>query len=87
MSTITFDTLKFAERLEKAGFSREQSAALAEAQKESLAEAMDTQLATRSDTSAIRLDIQKMDGEIKLIKWMLGAMLGIGLTTLFKLFS
>jgi len=33
MSAITFDTLKFVERLEKAGMSREYAAALAEAQK------------------------------------------------------
>lgn len=80
MSTITFDTLKFAERLEKAGFTREQSSAIAEAQKESLSEALETQLATKSDMSSIRT-------ELAVLKWMMGAMLGIGLTILFKLFS
>jgi hypothetical protein len=34
MTAITFDTLKFAERLEKAGASRELASAMAEAQKE-----------------------------------------------------
>lgn len=80
MSTITFDTLKFAERLEKAGFTREQSSAITEAQKESLSEALETQLATKSDMSSIRT-------ELAVLKWMMGAMLGIGLTILFKLFS
>jgi hypothetical protein len=36
MASITFDTLKFVERLEKAGMSRDQAAAIAEAQKRSL---------------------------------------------------
>ncbi len=80
MTTITFDTLKFAERLEKAGFTHEQSSAIADAQKESLSEALETQIATKSDMSSIRT-------ELAVLKWMMGAMLGIGLTILFKLFS
>ena len=42
MSTITFDTHKFVERLEKAGASRELAAALVDAQRDSLAQALDT---------------------------------------------
>jgi len=34
MSTITFDTFKFVDRLERAGLSREQAAAIVEAQKD-----------------------------------------------------
>ena len=45
MSTIAFDTLKHAERLEKAGLTREQAGAMAEAQKEVFAEALESQLA------------------------------------------
>lgn len=37
MATITFDTLKFSEKLEKAGLPREQVAAIAEAQKDAFA--------------------------------------------------
>ena len=80
MTTITFDTLKFAERLEKAGFTREQASAVAEAQKDSLSEALETQLATKNDMSVIRT-------ELAVLKWMMGAMLGIGVTILFKLFG
>jgi hypothetical protein len=40
MATITFDTLKFVERLEKAGVSREQATAFADAQKEAFSEAL-----------------------------------------------
>ncbi len=51
MSTITFDTLKCAERLERGGFTRDQAKAEAEA----LAEAFDAsaqELATKTDLKA-----------------------------------
>ena len=48
--------------------------------KESLSETLETQLATKSDMSSIRT-------ELAVLKWMMGAMLGIGFTILFKLFS
>ncbi len=67
MATITFDTLKFVERLEKAGMSRDQATAIAEAQKEAFAEAMDSQLATKSDL---------LEMENRLIKWGIGLALG-----------
>ncbi len=54
MATITFDTLKFVEKLEKAGMSRDQASAIAEAQKDAFSEAMDSQIATKSD----RLEIE-----------------------------
>jgi hypothetical protein len=41
MTTVTFNTLKFVKRLERAGIPREQAAAMAEA--------LDTQLATKAD--------------------------------------
>ena len=67
MATITFDTFKFVEKLEKAGLPREQAAAIAEAQKDAFAEAMDSQLATKSDL---------MGMENRLIKWSIGLTLG-----------
>lgn len=91
MSSITFDTFKFVERLEKAGATRELAAALVEVQKESIAEVIDSQLATKSDLRAVKdelkTDIYVIRTEMAVIKWMMGAMLGIGLTILFKLFS
>lgn len=79
MSTITFDTLKFVERLEKAGMPREQASALAEAQKEVFSEALDSTLATRTDISKldssvkadirdVRDDVAKLDKEVALVK-------------------
>lgn len=77
MSTITFDTLKFAERLEKAGASHELAIAMIEVQKESLAEVMDAQLATKSDIRDVKGDIQRLDYEIRLLKWMVGLSLAL----------
>ncbi len=59
MATVTFDTFKFVDRLEKAGLSREQAAAIAEAQKDAFAEALDSSLATRADIARLE---SRMDG-------------------------
>jgi len=90
MATITFDTLKFVERLEKAGVPREQAAAFSEAQKEAFAEALDTSLATKHDIEALRVDISKLDarisGELILVKWMLGVVIAIAIANFAKQF-
>ena len=90
MATITFDTLKFVERLEKAGVSRDQAAAFADAQKEAFAEALDTSIATKNDIESVRLDIAKLDakiiGEITLMKWMLGVVIIIAVANFAKQF-
>jgi hypothetical protein len=87
MSTITFDTLKFAERLEKAGVSREQASAMAEAFKDASGEA---EIATRKDialaVAEIRTDIAIVRGEQVLVKWMLGAVLAIAIANFAKQF-
>lgn len=81
MSAITFDTLKFAERLEKAGASRELASALAEVQKESLSEVMDSTLVTKSDLTGtenvLQKEIQRLDYEIRLVRWMVGLSLAL----------
>ena len=97
MSTITFDTLRFAERLEKAGVPREQAAAMAEAQKEALSEALDTVLATKSDIQSLHQDLTKMTGDLKgemtalrgemtSIKWMLGVLVALAIASFAKQF-
>ena len=53
MATITFDTLKFVERLEKAGVSREQASAMAEAFKDASIEA---ELAQKMIWISLKLD-------------------------------
>ena len=79
MSIVTFDTFKFVDRLEKAGLSREQAAAIVDAQKDAFAEALDTTLATKSD-------IARVEQDLVLVKWMLGAVLGLAIANFAKQF-
>lgn len=83
MSTIAFDTLKFAERLEKAGLTREQATAIAEAQKDVFAEALETALATKADIARLEA---KFDYETALLKWMMGVLLAIAVVNFAKQF-
>lgn len=90
MSSIAFDTLKFAEKLEKAGASRELAAAIAEAQKESLAEVLDTTLATKPDIAELRHEMRElrteMSGKFTLHQWMLAALVAIAIANFAKQF-
>ena len=79
MSMVTFDTLKFVDKLEQAGVSREQAKAEAEALVTALSEAMDSQLATKSD-------INRLERELMVVKWMVGAVLGLAVTSFAKQF-
>lgn len=79
MSTITFDTLKFAERLEKAGLTREQAAAIAEAQKDAFSEALDSTLATKRD-------IDRLEAKMDKHNWMIGILIAIALANFAKQF-
>ena len=77
MATVTFDTLKFIEKLESAGITREQ--AKAEALVTALSEAMDSQLATKND-------INRLEKELVVVKWMVGAILGLAVANFAKQF-
>jgi len=83
MSSITFDTLKFANRLKRAGMSDEQAQVFAEAQKDVFAEALDTTLATKVDV--MRLEA-KLDREASLLKWMVGILLAVAFANFAKQF-
>ena len=100
MSTITFDTLKFSQRLEKAGATREYAIAEAEALSE-VFEIGTQDLATKGDINIVRSEMREIEmrvnselekklspirTELAVLKWMAGAGLGIGLTILFRLF-
>ncbi|MDK9720844.1 MAG: hypothetical protein OEL53_06635 [Rhodospirillales bacterium] len=61
MTTITFDTLKFSERLKAGGFTTEQAHAAAEA----FAEATGGELVTRD-----YLDAKLSDAKADILKWM-----------------
>lgn len=69
MTAITFDTLKFVEKLKAAGVPEGQAKAEAEALVTALSEAMDSQLATKSD-------INRLERELLVVKWMVGLVLG-----------
>lgn len=77
MSTITFDTFKFVDRLEKAGLSREQAAAIVEAQKDAFAEALDTTLATKADIAEVK-------SELSMQRWMLLTLIGLAIANFAK---
>lgn len=67
MAFVTFDTLKFIEKLGKSARASRQATAIAEAQKDAFSEVMETQLVSRSDL---------MGMEDRLIKWSVGLTLG-----------
>ena len=80
MTTITFDTLKFTEKLRAAGVSEAQAKAEAEALVTAFSEAMDSQLATKRDTD-------RLDGRLNLPQWMIGFNLAFTMAVLWKVFS
>ena len=64
MSAVTFDTLKFAKKLENAGVSQATAEAFAEAQSEAFEELTKTKdLATKTDLHEMKYD---------LLKWIVG---------------
>lgn len=85
MATITFDTLKFVEKLEKAGVSREQ--AMTEAYQDASSKA---ELATKNDLERVELglagQLNTVMGELALVKWMLGVLLAIAIANFAKQF-
>jgi len=77
MATITFDTLKFVEKLKSAGIPEEQAKAISEAFRDASG---DADLATKRDIRELELKIEtrfeQIKGELTLMKWMLGILLG-----------
>lgn len=64
MSAVTFDTLKFAKRLENAGMDKHTAEAIAEAQSEAFEEMAKTQeIPSKADLLELKYD---------LLKWMVG---------------
>ena len=87
MTTITFDTLKLVRKLESAGFSIDQAEAVADAFRDASGEA---DLASKRDIRELELKIEsrfeQVKGELTLIKWMLGIMLGGVMALILKAF-
>ena len=83
---VTFDTHAYIKRLKAAGFNEAQAEALSDVQKESLTEIIEDRIATKRDIKELEFSLKgdinrleagqlKLDGEIKLIKWMLAFVL------------
>lgn len=74
MSAITFDTLKYVERLTAAGLPESHAKAEAEALREALGDLIELKsLATKDNISQVRVQISEAKADI--IKWMPGLML------------
>ncbi len=88
MSTITFDTFKFVDRLEKSGLSREQASAIVDAQKDAFSEALDSTIATKRDVELLSNKLDKVEaklfGELTLVKWMVGVLIAIAIANFAK---
>lgn len=91
MAAITFDTLKFANKLKSAGVPDKQAEA------EALSEALEVnlkELATKEYLSREIRDIEqridtrfeRIDGELKLMRWMLGMVLAGIISLVLKAF-
>ena len=76
MTTVTFDTHKFIRKLEEAGFESRQAEAVADAFTAAQGEA---EVATRLDIERLvaKLDarFERIDGELRLNRWMIGVLL------------
>ena len=87
MGTIKFDTHKFIRKLRTAGFEEAQAEAVADAFTDAQGE---SDLATKRDISELRRDIdvrfERIDGELKLNRWMLGILIAGVMSLVLKSF-
>ncbi|CAK0769981.1 conserved hypothetical protein [Gammaproteobacteria bacterium] len=65
MAVITFDALKFVERLTAAGIPDAQAKAEASALRDALMEALDTTIATKGDITRLENKIDKLEASTK----------------------
>jgi len=91
MSTITFDTFKFVDRLEKAGLSRDQSAAIVDAQRDAFAESLESSVATKADIRGVQDSLvqveRRMDGidaKLDKLQWMIGIVIALAIANFAK---
>jgi len=90
MTTVTFDTLAYSKRLREAGFTEAQAEAHTQAQKQVLSEVLDTTLATKADIgrleTLVKDDINRLEKQIAVLKWMMGVMLAGVVSLVLKAF-
>ena len=87
MTTVTFDTHKFVKTLEAAGLPEQQAEAISSAVRDAQDHA---EMASKSDLKEIELRLdarfEKLNGEMTLIKWMLGLIVAGTATLILKSF-
>lgn len=82
MSTITFDTHKFVRKLQEGGFDQKQ----AESLKEALRAAIDeSELVTKKDLQ-LQIELAPIKAGLLLLKWMVGALLGLAIANFARQF-
>ena len=87
MAAVMFDTHKFVCKLKESGFEEKQAEGIAEAFKDASGEA---ELVTKRDLKELEFKLEsrfeQIKGEMNLVKWMLGALLGLAITNFVKQF-
>ena len=79
MATITFDTLKFVEKLKASGIPDEQAKAIVEAFRDAQS---DTDLVTKD----LQIELAPLKSDLLLLKWMVGLILGGIIALILKSF-
>jgi hypothetical protein len=80
MATITFDTLKFVEKLKASGIPDEQAKAIVEAFRDAQS---DVDLVTKKD---LQIELAPLKSDLLLLKWMVGLVLGGIIALILKSF-
>jgi len=91
MSAITFDTLKYVDRLQAAGVSDAHARAEAQALRDALSEAINDSVATKRDLALeiapLKSDIAVLKTESAVLKWMVGFNLAFTVAVVWKIFA
>ncbi len=89
MAAVSFDTLKFAETLKDSGFDETQAKGMANAIQEAQATHLE-ELATKADIREVKGEIEavelRLNAQLLLLKWMLGAIIAGVLSLVLKTF-
>ena len=76
------DTLEYSQELIAVGFTPEQ----AEVQAKALNKAVEKGTATKEDIALVRADINRIEGDLKLVKWMLALVIIVEVLPYLKTF-
>jgi hypothetical protein len=83
---IQFNTLRYVETLKSAGVPEAQAKAEAEALATALGESASGTLATKDDVTNLKIEMGEVKSDLKLVKWMLSALIAIAIANFAKQF-